>query len=136
MKDSANRKVTIFTEALQFFGEQRTAYLIRACAGDLELRRQVDALLLAHDEAGDFLEGLPGPARTRAQLNSQVGEKSGDQIGRYKLLQQIGEGGCGVVFMAEQEQPVRRRVALKLSNRAWTRKASSPALRRRDRRLR
>jgi hypothetical protein len=55
MNDSADRKVAIFTEALQFFTEERTAYLSRVCAGDLELRRQVDELLRSHDEAGDML---------------------------------------------------------------------------------
>jgi hypothetical protein len=55
MNDSADRKVAIFTEALQFSTEERTAYLSRVCAGDLELRRQVDELLRSHDEAGDML---------------------------------------------------------------------------------
>ena len=53
--DSADRKVAILTEALQFSTEERTAYLSRVCAGDLELRRQVDELLRSHDEAGDML---------------------------------------------------------------------------------
>ena len=55
MNDSADRKVAIFTEALQFSTEERSAYLSRVCAGDLELRRQVDELLRSHDEAGDML---------------------------------------------------------------------------------
>lgn len=53
------------------------------------------------------------------------GEKAGDRIGRYKLMQQIGEGDCGVVYMAEQEEPVRRRVALKVIKLGWTPRASS-----------
>jgi serine/threonine protein kinase/tetratricopeptide (TPR) repeat protein len=114
MNDSADRKVAIFTEALRFSAEERTAYLSRVCAGDHELRRQVDDLLRSHEEAGDFLEEFPRRPTAQGRLNTQVGEKAGDLIGRYKLLQQIGEGGCGVVFMAEQEQPVRRRVALKI----------------------
>src|SRR5438552_4576958 len=57
--------------------------------------------------------GAPGPQQTIA-LSIPLTEKPGDRIGRYKLLQQIGEGGCGVVYMAEQEEPVRRRVALKV----------------------
>src|SRR6266481_4112454 len=62
------------------------------------------------DHAGDFLEQPP----PEAVPDTGVGEKPGDRIGRYKLLQQIGEGGCGVVYMADQEEPVRRRVALKV----------------------
>jgi WD40 repeat protein/serine/threonine protein kinase len=90
------------------------------------LRRRVEALLLAHDRAGAFLEepvtGAPlAPAMNAPQdpgapagSSAPLVEKRGDRIGRYKLLQQIGEGGCGVVHMAEQEEPVRRRVALKI----------------------
>ncbi|HWD93679.1 MAG TPA: serine/threonine-protein kinase [Verrucomicrobiae bacterium] len=70
-------------------------------------------MLQAHDRAGDFLE-KPSSEALAARSEVAVGEKPGDQIGRYRLLQQIGEGGGGVVFMAEQEQPVRRRVALKI----------------------
>ena len=55
----------------------------------------------------------PAP-ETEALAEAPVGEKTGDRIGRYKLLQQIGEGGCGVVYLAEQTEPVRRRVALKI----------------------
>lgn len=75
------------------------------------MRATVEALLQAHIESREFLE--QGPAEVKVQ-NSLSGEKVGDRVGRYKLLQQIGEGGCGVVFMAEQEKPVRRKVALKI----------------------
>src|SRR4029077_20231791 len=77
----------------------------------------------ANEEAGGFLRiPAPGAQRPAASLTAPdslksaaaPGEKGGDRIGRYKLLQQIGEGGCGVVYMAEQEEPVRRRVALKV----------------------
>ena len=68
MNDSANRKVAIFTEALQFSAEQRTPYLSRVCDGDLELRRQVDALLRAHDEAGDFLEVVAIGRRKQSEI--------------------------------------------------------------------
>src|SRR6185295_10526314 len=69
-----------------------------------------------HDQAKHFLEQPPpGLVRTTLGLaNLPPTEKAGDRIGRYKLLQQIGEGGCGVVYMAEQEKPVHRRVALKV----------------------
>ncbi|HTE89133.1 MAG TPA: serine/threonine-protein kinase, partial [Terriglobales bacterium] len=82
--------------------------------GDGEFRLRVEALLLAYEHAGDFL-GRPAAGRpARAAQAFPAGEKPGDRIGHYKLLQQIGEGGCGVVYMAEQEEPVRRRVALKI----------------------
>jgi len=114
MNDSPDRKVAVFTEALQFPADERAAYLERACGLDAELRRQVEALLRTHDQVGDFLEEPPQKTVSEAKPGISVGEKPGDRIGRYKLLQQIGEGGCGVVFMAEQEEPVRRRVALKI----------------------
>jgi eukaryotic-like serine/threonine-protein kinase len=114
MKDPPDHDVAVFTEALKLPAGERAAYLERACGDDAELRRKVDALLHAHDQIGSFLEyspqGIPLPVRPGAA----AGEKPGDRIGRFKLLQQIGEGGCGIVFMAEQEEPVRRRVALKV----------------------
>src|SRR5882672_1764197 len=114
MKDSLNRDVEIFTEALQLPPGQRAAYLERACGGDDDLRRKVETLLKGHDQVGDFLENSPRTTFLQGKSQISAGEKPGDRIGHYKLLQQIGEGGCGVVFMAEQEEPVRRRVALKI----------------------
>jgi len=83
----------------------RAQYLEHACGADLELRARLETLLRADDEAGDF---LVRPAQVASA------EQSGQMIGRYKLLQQIGEGGFGTVWMAEQREPVRRRVALKV----------------------
>jgi len=77
-------------------------------------------LLAEQENVGDFLEtpAASTPASTirfdASALAASVTEKPGDRIGRYKLLQKIGEGGCGVVYMAEQEEPVRRRVAVKV----------------------
>src|SRR5262245_60345629 len=88
----------------------RIAYLDEACGLDAGLRARVDALLAAHDAAGDFLQ-LPDGAIAKF---ASVVEQPGTTIGHYKVLEQIGEGGFAVVFMAEQEQPVRRRVALKI----------------------
>ena len=83
-------------------------------AGDApQLRGRVEALLLAHSDAGDFLGGQ-SPAGINATIDQPITERPGTVIGRYKLLEQIGEGGFGVVFMAEQEEPVRRKVALKI----------------------
>jgi eukaryotic-like serine/threonine-protein kinase len=114
MSADPDRDVTVFTEALQLPASQRAAYLDSACGGDAELRQRVEALLKGHDEVGDFLEHSPHETTAQGKPGPPIGEKPGDRVGRYKLLQQIGEGGCGVVFMAEQEQPVRRRVALKI----------------------
>jgi len=107
---------SIFVAATALPRDQRKAYLDHACAGDPVLRQNVEALLKSHDEATSFLEQPPQDITfTRAAiLTVPVTERIGDRIGRYKLLQQIGEGGCGVVYMAEQEEPVRRRVALKV----------------------
>jgi serine/threonine protein kinase/WD40 repeat protein len=98
--------------------EAQAAYLDGACGPDTALRRRVEALLRAAEGAGDFLEepptGLSGEAGSTQRVTELASEQPGDRIGRYKLLEKIGEGGCGVVYMAEQEEPVRRRVALKI----------------------
>jgi eukaryotic-like serine/threonine-protein kinase len=114
MNDSPNRDVEIFTDALALSRAERTAYLDRACGNNGELRQKIEALLKGHDQVGDFLENSHQTTALHARARVVTGEKPGDRIGHYKLLQQIGEGGCGVVFMAEQEEPVRRRVALKI----------------------
>src|ERR1043166_168362 len=108
MNHMSSRIESLFTDALALPAAKRGAFLDEACAGDAALRARVVALLSAHEATGDLL--------TPAAANGSVGheEKPGDTIGRYKLLQKIGEGGCGVVWMGEQEEPVRRRVALKV----------------------
>src|SRR6266516_4189121 len=105
---------TIFAAALALPPEQRAACLDQACGGDAALRQRVETLLKAH-AAGAFLEEPAAPVASHTlQIFPPVSERPGDRIGRYKLLQQIGEGGCGVVYMAEQDEPVQRRVALKV----------------------
>jgi serine/threonine protein kinase len=90
----------------------RAAYLEDACRDNPRLRIEIDALLAAHDRLGAELPPSgPEPLRT---IDEPATERSGTVIGPYKLLQQIGEGGMGIVYMADQEQPVRRRVALKI----------------------
>ena len=119
--------MVLFNAALELPDAERAAYLEKACAGDARLLHRLLALLGAHTSAGDFLgepalartTGMaPGPFRNYLQSASEQmpgpAEKTGDQIGCYKLLEPIGEGGCGVVYLAEQEKPVRRRVALKV----------------------
>src|SRR5262245_52820716 len=116
MREPLNPEVVLLNAALELPPDQRAAYLDQACAGDAALRKQVEALLRSHEQATSFLETPPaGLSFQRTTLvNIPLTEKPGDKIGRYKLLQQIGEGGCGVVYMAEQEEPVHRRVALKV----------------------
>src|SRR6267142_2194575 len=116
MSEPPHPEVAILNAALELPVEQRVAYLDQACAGDANLRQQIEDLLQAHERAGGFLAAPPaGFDFKRTEIvNVPLIEKPGDKIGHYKLLQQIGEGGCGVVYMAEQEEPVHRRVALKV----------------------
>src|SRR5260370_36643163 len=113
MNGAPDADIAVFTEALRLPPEERDRYLSEACKADVEFRRRVEALLQAHEQAGDFLGRSAADRPTRAAQAFQAGEKPGDRIGRYKLLQQIGEGGCGVGYMAEQEAPGRRRGDLK-----------------------
>lgn len=112
MNDKPSRDVAVSAAALELPAEERAAFLARQCGDDHALRARAEALLRADLEAGNFMESSPGDAGVRSV--HVIGEKPGDRIGRYRLLQQIGECGAGVVFMAEQEEPVRRRVALKI----------------------
>jgi serine/threonine protein kinase len=92
--------------------EARAEYLDQICADDANLRSRVEALLDVHEQEGEFLKSAPALGVT--QELATISEGPGQQIGRYKLLQKIGEGGFGVVYMAEQQRPVRRKVALKI----------------------
>ncbi|HVV73519.1 MAG TPA: serine/threonine-protein kinase, partial [Verrucomicrobiae bacterium] len=118
-KPNSTEVETIFHAALVLSMEERERYLSTSCGQDAQLLRRVTSLLRAHQAAEGFLPENskhkptpPLPLLTPENLPES--EKPGDQIGRYKLLQNIGEGGCGVVYMAEQQEPVRRRVALKV----------------------
>ena len=125
------RTEEIFCGALEVSDvAQRQAFLDDACAGDAAARAAVEELLAAHTKADQFFqESAPAVAPAMEALQAFVREQNigdgrgteaaledaeGQQIGPYKVLQKIGEGGCGVVFMAKQEQPVRRHVALKI----------------------
>src|SRR5262245_43468249 len=112
MKEEHQREEAIFEAGLQLPKEERAAYLNEACAGDLRLRQRVEALLRSHEKTKGVLEG--DMEHQTLLVSVPLSEKPGDRIGRFRLLQQIGEGGCGIVYMAEQEEPVRRRVALKV----------------------
>jgi serine/threonine protein kinase/tetratricopeptide (TPR) repeat protein len=115
MSDASRHLLTLFGEALDCASpEARAAYLDRVCRSDPALRARLEGLLRAHHEAGAFLRGSP-PASPGATTDEPAGgERPGTVIGPYKLLQQIGEGGMGTVFMAEQTQPVQRKVAVKV----------------------
>jgi serine/threonine protein kinase/tetratricopeptide (TPR) repeat protein len=107
----------IFWEALQLASEEeRRAYLERACGADHELRRLVEKLLRAEPKAAAFLEQSLAESHAPAVTvdDPPLSEVPGTVIGPYKLLEQIGEGGMGSVWMAEQTEPIRRRVALKV----------------------
>jgi serine/threonine-protein kinase len=103
----------IFNAARQLDGaEARSAYLRQACGEDDKLRGRVDALLRAFTEDQSFLQATLGALP--AALDDSCGEAPGTVIGPYELREQLGEGGFGVVFLAEQQQPIRRQVALKV----------------------
>src|SRR3989442_418549 len=123
MTDQPNREREIFNAALELTSaEARSTYLRETCVEDADLRARVETLLRAHDQAGGFLpadDSKPQAEASDKTISLAMGivtvtEKPGDRIGRYKLREKIGEGGCGVVYVAEQEEPVRRRVALKV----------------------
>ncbi len=102
----------VFHEALARKPEERAAYLDQACAGDPARRASVEALLQVNVGATGFLEH-PSPPTTELPAEGLDPSASlGAMIGPYKLLEQIGEGGFGVVYLAEQTEPVRRKVAL------------------------
>src|SRR5215472_5854405 len=115
MNEPENRVLVIFAEAMEIAdAKAREEYLSKACGADQVLRKEVEELLDAEAQSGGFLPDQPqappgGHLSTEdasaAPLPRQR-EQIGDRIGRYKLLQKIGEGGCGIVYMAEQEEPV------------------------------
>jgi serine/threonine protein kinase len=112
MADTNSAK-SIFLAAVEIPSDERAAYLDQATAGDAALRARVEALLAAHENPGSFLESPAIDIAVTTNMPSIV-EQPGTVIGPYKLLQQIGEGGMGVVFMAEQAHPLQRTVALKI----------------------
>jgi len=106
-----SRVEEVFAAAAELPADARQAFLERACAEDPALRDRVEALLHYHDEDSSV---LTPPRDAQALANRSAEDEPSDRIDRYRLLEKIGEGGCGVVWMAEQTVPVRRRVALKI----------------------
>jgi len=125
MSTSGPREKAAFCEAVEITDpEQRRQFLDQACGADTALRGQVERLLALSQRSGDFFKGC-APALAAAPADADRALSAAESaieaeapetksIGPYKLLQKLGEGGCGVVYMAEQEQPIRRRVALKI----------------------
>lgn len=109
MSDSLTPDVLLLAALEINCAEKRAAYLDEACGGDEALRAEVESLIAAHFASETFLEPVAHPL-----WREVPSEKEGDVIGRYKLLQQIGEGGFGKVFRAEQSAPMKRQVALKV----------------------
>jgi len=104
----------IFSEALEKQNsKERAAYLGRVCGSDADLRAKVEALLKAHQAAGDFLEAPVFGASVALDSTAKI-EGPDTMVGRYELLELIGEGGMGLVYLAQQKEPVKRRVALKI----------------------
>src|ERR1041384_3945688 len=116
--DPDSSEQTIFDAARQMPDAQaRAAYLDAACAGNPELRRRLESLFEASTRADQFLAGDPlelNEARRGTSGPTLPSEGPGTIIDKYKLLEKLGEGGFGVVYMAEQKQPIKRRVALKI----------------------
>ena len=118
MNSSPVREEAIFTLALGKSAAECGAFLDRECGDDVALRQRLNALLAAHEQKNSVL-ATKVEAAARPTLRVDVPDEPPDEavgqtLGRYKLLEKIGEGGCGVVYVAEQTEPVRRRVALKI----------------------
>ncbi|SPE54739.1 putative Mitogen-activated protein kinase kinase [Verrucomicrobia bacterium] len=110
MSANIERIEALFDQAVELPPEARRAFLAQACGADAALLARLQALLEAHEAGGEILPDQP----RSPPADGFVAEKPGDRVGPYQLLRQIGEGGCGVVYLAEQQEPVRRRVALKV----------------------
>src|ERR1700739_4677892 len=114
MNAESSGDALIFMEGFSLPLEDRQAYLERACGQDENQRGRVERLFKVYDRSGCFLEEPPSKFFAERRIRATPGmEKPGDSIGHYKLLRQIGEGGWGIVFLAQQEEPVRRNLALK-----------------------
>ena len=117
MSVNRDREEEIFDAARELAAHDRAAYLAERCGQDANLRQRIEGMLEADAAAGAFFKTHAALSSTVIVADNSLSpsiEKPGDRIGRFKLLQQIGEGGMGLVYMAEQDQPVRRSVALKI----------------------
>ena len=116
MNPEPQRETALFQAASQLTGQARVSFLDAACAGEPALRQRLEELLAAREQTeGALAEASPTAVATlKIDFADAPDETVGQKIGRYKILEKVGEGGWGVVNVAEQTEPVRRRVALKV----------------------
>ena len=118
MNEFEHTEESLFEQCLELPPEEREAFVEEQCRDHPELRDAVLSLLRSHQRSGDFLESRPGvdSAKVTARLQriAPAEENPGDQIGRYQLLELIGEGAWGSVWMAQQTEDIERQVALKI----------------------
>src|SRR6266508_3360491 len=127
MPSAQERESALFALALEKPLTERSAFLQAVCGKDNVLRQRLEVLLAAHDQPDNLVPTQAEAVRLREDasalqarptikldLADAPDEAVGQTLGRYKLLERVGEGGCGVVYVAEQTEPVRRRVALKV----------------------
>jgi tRNA A-37 threonylcarbamoyl transferase component Bud32/tetratricopeptide (TPR) repeat protein len=116
MNPEPQREEALFQAAAQLTGSARAAFLDAMCEGDAALRAHIEALIAAHEQSEGVLAEPASPAKgtMKIEFTDVPDEAVGQKIGRYKILEKVGEGGCGVVYVTEQTEPVRRRVALKV----------------------
>lgn len=112
MSERAPTAKSVFLSALDLPEQEREAFVLKQCGDNSQLQAEVQKLL-AHQAASHFLEA-PVAALLQTQDFQPIQEKEGSQVGPYRLMEQVGEGGFGLVFVAEQQKPVRRKVALKI----------------------
>src|SRR3984893_13474810 len=103
----------LFLSALEHEPGERAAFLDEACAGDESLRKQVEALLAAHEKAGSFIESPAIEVEARSVANDQSNSAVGQTLGHYKIISTLGVGGMGEVYLAE-DSSLGRQIALKL----------------------
>jgi len=116
MPSSQKHEEALFRAAIELPPDKRPAFLDAMCEGDAALRQRLEALLAAHEQASEFIDS-PAPAQGEKKtmiISLPPTEEPGAIIGRYKILEKVGEGGFGIVYVAEQREPVKRRVALKI----------------------
>jgi hypothetical protein len=117
MPSPQERESALFALAVEKTLAERSAFLQAVCGTDSALRQRLEALLAAHDQPENALATATRAVKATIKLDladEPPDEAVGQTLGRYKLLERVGEGGCGVVYVAEQTEPVRRRVALKV----------------------
>src|SRR6185503_687705 len=119
MPSPQEREAALFALALEKPVAERAAFLQAVCGADGALRQRLETLLAAHDQPDELLGDAASKPTVKATMKIEFAEEPPDEavgqtLGRYKLLKRVGEGGCGVVYVAEQTEPVRRRVALKV----------------------